>query len=211
MNLFELRKDYARAALDENGVDTDPVIQFEKWFEEACKAQMTEPNAMILSTVSELGKPSSRVVLLKSFDARGFVFFTNYESRKGKEISANPNVSLLFFWPELERQIRIEGTAERISRSESLAYYVSRPVNSKLGAWASMQSAVIDGRMILEKTWEQFKARFEGSEIPIPDFWGGYRIVPAAFEFWQGRQSRLHDRISYVQQNSTWSISRLSP
>ncbi len=211
MNLFDLRKEYARASLDEATALPDPVKQFEKWFEEACASKLPEPNAMSISTVNAEGRPSSRIVLLKSFDQQGFVFFTNYESRKGRELEQNPFVSILFFWPELERQIRIEGKAEKISRAESLAYYFSRPVNSRLGAWASAQSAVIDSRRVLEKKWEEMKARFEGREIPIPDFWGGYRVVPDAFEFWQGRESRLHDRLYYRQEKGLWNIARLSP
>jgi pyridoxamine 5'-phosphate oxidase len=211
MNLFDLRKEYAKASLDEATAHPDPVKQFEKWFEEACSAKLPEPNAMAISTVNAEGRPGSRIVLLKSFDSAGFVFFTNYESRKGRELEQNPFVSLLFFWPELERQIRIEGKAEKISRSESMAYYFSRPVNSRLGAWASAQSAVIDGRRVLEKKWDEMKARFEGRDIPIPDFWGGYRIVPDAFEFWQGRESRLHDRIAYRLSGGLWRMSRLSP
>lgn len=211
MDLFDLRKEYRNGTLDESSVQENPVKQFEKWFEEACASKLNEPNAMVISTVGLDGRPSSRVVLLKSFDAQGFVFFTNYESRKGKELEQNPFASLLFFWQELERQVRIEGRAERISRAESMAYYFSRPVNSRLGAWASMQSAVIDGRRLLEKKWEEMKARFEGKEIPLPDFWGGYRIVPDAFEFWQGRESRLHDRIAYKKSENGWTIARLSP
>jgi pyridoxamine 5'-phosphate oxidase len=211
MDLFDLRKEYRNGTLDESSVQENPVKQFEKWFEEACASKLNEPNAMVISTVGLDGRPSSRVVLLKSFDAQGFVFFTNYESRKGRELEQNPFASLLFFWPELERQVRIEGHAERISRAESMAYYFSRPVNSRLGAWASMQSAVIDSRRLLEKKWEEMKARFEGKEIPLPDFWGGYRIVPDAFEFWQGRESRLHDRIAYKKSENGWTIARLSP
>jgi pyridoxamine 5'-phosphate oxidase len=211
MDLFDLRKEYRNGTLDESSVHENPVKQFEKWFEEACASKLNEPNAMVISTVGVDGRPSSRVVLLKSFDEKGFVFFTNYESRKGKELEQNPFASLLFFWPELERQVRIEGRAERISRAESMAYYFSRPVNSRLGAWASMQSAVIESRRLLEKKWEEMKARFEGKEIPLPDFWGGYRIVPDAFEFWQGRESRLHDRIAYKKSENGWKIVRLSP
>lgn len=211
MNLFDLRQNYAKATLDESMVASHPAAQFESWFKEACAAEIPEPNAMSIATVNEQGRPSSRVVLLKSFDNQGFVFFTNYESRKGRELEKNPFVSLLFFWPELERQVRIEGKAEKISRAESVAYYFSRPVNSRLGAWASAQSAIVDGRRMIEKKWQEMKDRFDGKEIPMPDFWGGYRVVPDYFEFWQGRESRLHDRIVYAKKSDSWTISRLNP
>jgi pyridoxamine 5'-phosphate oxidase len=211
-NLANLRKDYAQSALNESDVHANPIEQFKRWFEQASKAELPEPNAMSISTVSAEGKPSSRVVLLKGYDEKGFVFFTNYESRKGRDIIHNPNVSLLFFWPELERQIRIEGKAEKIEVSESMSYFFSRPEGSQLGAWASLQSAVIDSRMVLEKKWSELKDRFQGKEIPFPSFWGGFRVAPDSIEFWQGRRSRLHDRIHYVRTDAEkWTIQRLSP
>lgn len=211
LNLADLRKDYAKAELTESDVDKNPITQFKKWFEEATHAQIPEPNAMSLASVSGEGKPSNRIVLLKGYDENGFVFFTNYESRKGKELDLNPNVSLLFFWPELERQVRIEGVAEKISTSESMNYFFSRPVLSQLGAWASIQSSVITGRNIIEKKLSELKDKFSGNEIPFPSFWGGYRVKPASLEFWQGRRSRLHDRIFFEKNESDWTIKRLSP
>jgi len=212
LNLADLRKDYAKAELNEADVDQNPIFQFKKWFEEATHAQLPEPNAMSLASVSISGKPSNRIVLLKGYDEHGFVFFTNYESRKGQELAVNPNVSLLFFWPELERQIRIEGVAEKISSTESMNYFFSRPVLSQLGAWASFQSTVIEGRNIIEKKLSELKDKFSGNEIPFPAFWGGYRVKPESFEFWQGRRSRLHDRIFYEKNVlSNWTIKRLSP
>lgn len=211
MNLADLRKDYAKAELNETDIDPNPITQFKFWFEQAIKAEIPEPNAMSIATVSSDGKPSNRIVLLKGYDESGFVFFTNYESRKGREITENPNVSLLFFWPELERQIRIEGTAEKISTTDSMKYFFSRPVASQLGAWASAQSAIIEGRNILEKKMNELKEKFRGKEIPFPHFWGGFKIKPVAIEFWQGRRSRLHDRIQYVKEGASWRIQRLSP
>jgi pyridoxamine 5'-phosphate oxidase len=211
LNLADLRKDYAKAELNESDVNQDPVIQFKKWFEEATHALVPEPNAMSLATVSSSNKPSNRIVLLKGYDESGFVFFTNYESRKGKELSLNPYASLLFFWPELERQIRIEGITEKISTTESMNYFFSRPVLSQLGAWASAQSAIIESRNILEKKLSELKDKFTGNDIPFPSFWGGFRLIPEEFEFWQGRKSRLHDRISYQKENNSWKIKRLSP
>ncbi|TNE72755.1 pyridoxamine 5'-phosphate oxidase [bacterium] len=211
MNLSDLRKDYAKAELSENDVDADPIVQFQTWFEQAAKAEVPEPNAMSIATVSASGKPSNRVVLLKGFDERGFVFYTNYNSRKGHEIENNPNVSLLFFWPELERQIRIEGIAEKISTADSMKYFFSRPVASQLGAWASAQSAIIEGRNILEKKMTELTDSFSGRDIPFPQFWGGFRVVPESIEFWQGRKSRLHDRIQYLKHGDVWRIQRLSP
>jgi pyridoxamine 5'-phosphate oxidase len=211
MNLADLRKDYAKAELSEQDVHPNPFTQFKLWFEQATKAEIPEPNAMSIATVSAKGKPSNRIVLLKGYDETGFVFFTNYESRKGREISENPNVSLLFFWPELERQIRIEGQAEKISTSDSMKYFFSRPVASQLGAWASAQSAIIEGRNILEKKMNELKDKFSGNEITYHQFWCGFKVQPEAIEFWQGRRSRLHDRIQYVKDGEFWRIQRLSP
>lgn len=210
-NLANLRKEYSSAELSESDVHKNPIEQFKFWFDQAIQAKVPEPNAMSLSTVSIENKPSSRVVLLKGYDNKGFVFFTNYESKKGQDIQNNPFVSLLFFWPELERQIRIDGIAEKISTKDSMSYFFSRPVNSQLGAWASTQSAIIQGRTILEKKWSELKDQFSGKEIPFPSFWGGYRVVPHTIEFWQGRKSRLHDRIQFVKNSTDWTIHRLSP
>lgn len=211
LNLADLRQDYAKAELSEKDVDINPIVQFKKWFEEASHAQVPEPNAMSIATVDSSGRPSNRVVLLKGYDESGFIFFTNYESRKGREIAENPFVSLLFFWPELERQIRIEGRAEKISKTESMSYFFSRPVTSQLGAWASAQSAIIEGRNMLEKKMKELTDAFQGKEVPFPAFWGGFKVVPDKIEFWQGRRSRLHDRIQYQKEAQDWKIVRLSP
>lgn len=212
VNVEQMRKEYSKGALDEESVAQNPVDQFKIWFEEAVRSKIPEPNAMQLSTVGSEGRPSARVVLLKSYDQKGFVFYTNYESRKGREIEANPLVHLLFFWPELERQVRIEGDAEKITTAESMKYFFSRPVNSQLGAWASAQSSIIEGRNILEKRMRELKTRFEGKELEFPSFWGGIRVVPQAIEFWQGRRSRLHDRIQYRKnEDGSWTRFRLSP
>lgn len=211
MNLADLRNEYTKAELSEADVNSNPIEQFKKWFSEASIAQVPEPNAVSVATVSAEGRPSSRIVLLKGYDESGFVFFTNYESRKGREIIQNPYVSLLFFWPELERQIRIEGKAEKISTKESMNYFFSRPIGSQLGAWASAQSAIIEGRSILEKKMSELKVKFQGKEVPFPAFWGGFKVVPETIEFWQGRKNRLHDRIQFAKTNSGWKISRLSP
>lgn len=207
----EIRIDYTRGALDISQVASDPMVQFERWFEEAVSAEVLEPNAMTLGTVSE-GQPSARVVLLKGFDDRGFVFYTNYDSRKAAELEEEPRAALTFFWPELQRQIRIEGTTQKAPESESNAYYASRGRGSRIGAWASPQSRPIKSREYLENLVQQFSARFEGqTEIPRPDYWGGYLLRPAYLEFWQGRPSRLHDRIIYRRVEETWKLSRIAP
>jgi len=206
-----LRKEYRQASLNESDLLADPFLQFKYWFEQAISAQLPEPNAMILSTVSAGGTPSSRTVLLKELDNQGFVFFSNYASRKGREIAANPQVCLLFYWAELERQIRIEGPIEKIAEADSDAYFASRPRGSQLGAWASRQSARLNSREELEQVLEGLEQTYLGKDIPRPPHWGGYRVVPEAMEFWQGRPSRLHDRLLYRLQDQTWSISRLSP
>ncbi|MFC0398408.1 pyridoxamine 5'-phosphate oxidase [Paraburkholderia rhizosphaerae] len=210
-SLAELRKNYSRGSLDEADLDRDPILQFEKWFAQAIEAQLPEPNAMTLATVDAHGHPAARIVLIKGVDPRGFVFFTNYESRKGREIENNPRASLLFHWIELERQVRIEGTVEKTSAAESDAYYASRPLESRIGAWASEQSQVIESRAALEAREREIRAQY-GDHPPRPPHWGGYRVVPDTIEFWQGRPSRLHDRMRYTRDGSgTWRIARLSP
>jgi pyridoxamine 5'-phosphate oxidase len=211
-----LRIDYKRETLDESAVAPDPFRQFERWFDEAVKAEVPEPNAMTLATADAAGRPSARVVLLKGFDDRGFVFFTNYASRKGRELAARRDAALLFFWPELERQVRIEGTVAKVDALESTAYFASRPRGARLGAWASPQSETIDGRGVLEALFAAAEARYAnvGNDIPRPPHWGGYRLAPSMLEFWQGRQSRLHDRIRYRRNPKNaqgWIIDRLAP
>jgi pyridoxamine 5'-phosphate oxidase len=206
-----LRQEYTTAGLDRADVDPDPIVQFHEWFENAVEADLHEPNAMILATASTDGKPSARTVLLKGYDERGFVFYTNYEGRKAKEIEANPTCTLLFYWGELERQVRIEGRASRLSAEESDAYFASRPRGSRVGAWASEQSRPVEDRSILEERVRALEAEYEGREIPRPPFWGGYRVEPDTIEFWQGRESRLHDRLVYRREDGTWRIERLQP
>jgi pyridoxamine 5'-phosphate oxidase len=209
-SLADLRQTYARGALSEADVDADPIRQFEKWFGEAQSAEVPEPNAMSLATVDSNGRPSNRIVLVKGVDARGFVFFTNYESAKGVDIAQRPYASLLFFWQPLERQVRIEGRVEKTSAEESDTYFHSRPIGSRIGAWASHQSRVVD-RATLEADEARFAAQF-GEHPPRPPQWGGYRVVPESIEFWQGRPSRLHDRIKFIRNAQTgWTVVRLSP
>ena len=210
MKLADLRTDYKLASLDENDVAASPFSQFDKWFGEATKAELPEPNAMTLATCDTSGRPSARVVLIKEYDDRGMVFFTNYQSRKGQDLAANNRAALLFFWPELERQIRIEGRVETVSAADSDAYYKSRPVLSRIGAWASPQSEVLPSRTALEARFAAFSAA-HGENPPRPAHWGGYRVVPSFFEFWQGRRSRLHDRICYRLSGGTWKLERLAP
>ena len=210
-DIASLRKEYKRGDLIESGIPNDPMQLFAEWFMEAGPMGIIEPNAMILSTVSHDGKPSSRAVLLKGIEAGSFVFFTNHESRKAKEIQQNPSVSLLFLWLEAERQIRIEGKAKRISPEESRAYFKTRPRESQLGAWASKQSAIIANREELEARFKEMEERFKDQEIPMPEFWGGYAIVPSSIEFWQGRIGRLHDRIVYEKNGDDWTTYRLNP
>jgi pyridoxamine 5'-phosphate oxidase len=205
-----LRREYTREGLRRADLDTDPVVQFRKWFGEAAAAELVEPNAMVLGT-TDGKRPSSRTVLLKAYDERGFVFFTNYESRKAREIASNGDVSLLFPWYPLERQVGILGRAERISAAESLAYFTSRPHGSRLGAWVSQQSSVVNSRKFLEMKWDEMKRKFADGEIPLPSFWGGIRVVPTEMEFWQGRENRLHDRFRYTRSGDAWAIERLAP
>jgi pyridoxamine 5'-phosphate oxidase len=209
-DVAELRRNYTRDGLRRGDLDADPIGQFRKWFGEAVAAELVEPNAMVLSTTDGM-RPSSRTVLLKAYDERGFVFFTNYESRKAKDIAADAHVSLLFPWYPLERQVGILGRAERISAAESLAYFASRPHGSRLGAWVSQQSAVINSRKLLEMKWDEMKRKFADGEIPLPSFWGGIRVIPTEIEFWQGRENRLHDRFRYTRSDDGWSIERLAP
>lgn len=211
-NIADLRKEYSRATLDISNVLTDPVKQFEKWFDEAVQAGVTEPNAMHLATVNEQGKPSSRIVLLKGIDSGRFIFYTNYQSKKGKELEINPACALTFFWPDIERQVRIEGIAERVDQATSDQYFQSRPRGSQIGAWASPQSTIIKDRNILEDRASQIEKKFENSKVlPRPHQWGGYQIEPLLIEFWQGRASRLHDRIQFVKTDGVWRVYRLAP
>ncbi len=211
MNLGDLRKEYTQQGLLEDDMEKDPIRQFERWFQQALDGGIEEPNAMSLATVSPEGQPFQRTVLLKFFDAEGFVFYTNYGSRKSKQIEANAQVSLLFFWKELHRQVHITGRAEKVSRVESLRYFASRPRGSQLGAWVSAQSQVIQSRSLLMAQFEKIKEKFAHGEVPLPDFWGGFRIVPASLEFWQGRANRLHDRLIYKIDGDRWELSRMSP
>jgi len=212
MSIAAIRRDYMKEALSENQVEENPFRQFDRWWDEAVKAEIDEVNAMTLSTVSSDGKPTARIVLLKGYDDYGFVFFTNYESKKGKDLLLNPNASLLFFWKELERQVRLEGTCEKVSEAESDQYFYSRPEGSRIGAWASPQSQVISSRDVLDSNLAELEKRFKDTPVPRPPHWGGYRIKPQTMEFWQGRPSRLHDRIAYSQDSSgDWKFARLAP
>ena len=211
--LEDLREDYFGMKLDESSVSPDPVLQFNAWFVEASHAGIKEPNAMILATATASGAPSARIVLLKDVSEDGFIFYTNYKSRKALELLENPRVALVFFWPELERQVRIEGIVHPISRRRNEQYFRSRPRGSRLGAIASHQSAVIESRNILEERLRELEDRYRGTdEIPVPEFWGGYSVVPRAIEFWQGRPNRLHDRLRYSRQElGPWRLERLAP
>jgi pyridoxamine 5'-phosphate oxidase len=212
MSIADLRREYTLRGLNESDVDPDPVVQFCHWFDQALAAGVTEPNAMVLATAAPDGWPSARVVLLKGVDERGFSFFTNYHSRKGRELAANPHAALTFFWPELERQVRVKGTVGVVTPEESDDYFRSRPLDSQLGAWASPQSEAISGRDELERRLAEVRERFAGGAVPRPSHWGGYRLAPTEVEFWQGRPGRLHDRLRYVRDpDGAWRLGRLGP
>lgn len=211
MDISNFRRDYLKDGLRRQGLDPDPTQQFSKWFEQARKADILDPTAMILATVGSDGRPSQRTVLLKYFDQTGFVFFTNYESKKAIEIAGNPKVNLLFVWLQLERQISINGTASRISSVESAKYFMSRPKDSQVAAWVSSQSHPLSSRQFLMQKFQEMKTKFGEGKIPLPSFWGGYRVVPESIEFWQGRKNRLHDRFLYTPDAEGWKIERLAP
>lgn len=212
IDIAALRKEYSREELTESSVSASPFEQFSRWFDEAMAAELPEPTAMTLATVSESGQPSARVVLLKGITERGFIFYSNYASHKGQDLDATPLAALLFFWPELERQIRIEGWVEQLTPEESYAYFASRPLASQIGAWASEQSSVVPSKAFLEQRYADMQQRFADGSVPLPPTWGGYRVIPATFEFWQGRPSRMHDRIRYRRnEEDVWEIERLSP
>jgi pyridoxamine 5'-phosphate oxidase len=212
MSLADLRREYALQSLTERDVDPDPVRQFERWFEQASSAGLVEPNAMALATSSRDGHPSVRMVLLKGVDERGFVFYTDYRSRKGAELAENPRASLCLWWDVLQRQVRAEGTVARVPAAESAEYFRTRPHGSRIGAWASHQSSGLAARDALEREVARLSVQYpDGSEVPLPPHWGGYRLFPTVVEFWQGRPSRLHDRIAYVRDAAAWRIERLSP
>lgn len=211
-NLQHIRSEYAKASLDGSSVDKDPVKQFEKWFEEAIASNVLEPNAMCLATISADGRPSQRIVLLKGVEENKFLFYTNYQSKKGNQLGINPVCALTFFWPELERQVRIEGTVERVSVEKSTEYFQSRPRGSQLGAWASPQSSAIKDRSLLEQRLQDMEKKFaDAPVVPKPQQWGGYAVTPFLIEFWQGRPNRLHDRIEFVKSDAEWSVNRLAP
>ncbi|UAY52261.1 pyridoxamine 5'-phosphate oxidase [Ferruginibacter albus] len=210
--IADIRTEYKLQSLAESDVAANPVEQFSKWWDAAIKSNIDEVNAMTLATATPTGKPFARIVLLKGFDEKGFSFYTNYESDKGLELASNPQAALLFFWKELQRQVRIEGTVEKLSAEESDVYFASRPEGSRIGAWASPQSKVVSTRNELEESFLAYEKEFKGKDIPRPPHWGGYRIVPKQIEFWQGRPNRLHDRIQYsLQKDNNWKIERLAP
>jgi pyridoxamine 5'-phosphate oxidase len=211
MPTVDFHRDYGVGSLREQDCHPDPIVQFGVWFEQVVKAGLAEPNAMTLATASAEGKPSARVLLLRGFDARGFVFFTNYESRKGLELGANPKAAMVFFWPEPERQVRIEGSVEQIAKAESDQYHRTRPRGSQMGAWCSFQSEVVAGREVLEARLRDLEEKFRDQDVPRPPHWGGYRLKPDVIEFWQGRPNRLHDRIRYRLVDGNWIMERLSP
>ena len=212
LSIANLRQNYTRSGLQESNIDPNPFQQFALWFQQALNAQLPEPNAMTLATVSSDGQPSARIVLLKHFDKRGFVLYTNYESLKGKQLITNPQAALVFWWAELERQVRVEGTVEKVSESESDSYFHSRPQGSKIGAWVSKQSQIIESRDILDQRLVELKAQYQEQKIPRPPHWGGFRVVPQVVEFWQGRPNRLHDRLCYrLTEEDIWVVQRLSP
>lgn len=211
-NIADIRINYSKKSLSETDVEPNPIEQFDKWWAEAVDAEITEVNAITLATVDENNIPAARIMLLKGYDQRGFVFFTNYNSKKGSDIAHNPHACMVLFWKELERQVRVTGIIEKISTEESIAYFNSRPEGSKLGAWASAQSMVVAGSAWLKETFDFYRERFKHGEIPKPPHWGGYRLIPSSIEFWQGRPSRMHDRLLYSKQpTGNWKIKRLSP
>ena len=212
ISLSHLRKEYTFAGLTENDLEPNPIEQFKKWFIQSVDANLPEPTAMSLATATKTGKPSARIVLLKQFDEQGFVFFSNYSSRKGRDLSDNPLAALVFHWVGLERQVRIIGSVSKVSRAESGEYFRTRPIGSQLAAWASKQSEVIASRKALEKRIDELMIEYQNEEVPLPPHWGGYRVAPTEIEFWQGRPGRLHDRLRYsLKKNKTWKIERLSP
>ena len=211
-DLPKLRSEYSKASLDVSSILADPIKQFGKWFQEALEAKVLEPNAMNLATINANNRPSSRIVLLKGIEQEKFLFFSNYQSAKGKELDLNPACALTFFWPELERQVRIEGIADRVDDKRSEEYFQSRPRGSQIGAWTSPQSSIIESRAILEERAEQIEKRFEGlSALPKPNQWGGYQVDAQVIEFWQGRPNRLHDRIQFFKIDNAWRVHRLAP
>ena len=212
MDIIGLRQEYTKAHLDRDRLDADPIKQFQKWFEQAVKAELTMPNAMTLATAGKNGDVSARTVLLKTYDENGFVFFTNYNSKKARQIAENNQVALLFPWLQLERQVKIVGRASKISTAESLKYFITRPKGSQIGAWCSPQSDILSSRQVLEMKINEMKQKFANKEIPLPDFWGGFRVKPEIIEFWQGRSNRLHDRFQYsLKTAGKWQIDRLAP
>jgi pyridoxamine 5'-phosphate oxidase len=209
--LADLRKEYSLSGLAEKDLARDPFRQFEKWFQEAEAAKVPEPNAMTLATATRDGRPSARTVLLKGLDGRGFVFFSNLESRKGRELESNPQATLVFPWIALERQVIVEGTVSKVAREECAAYFASRPRASQLAAWGSAQSSILPGRAVLEETFKALEKKYAGQEVPLPPQWGGWRLAPETVEFWQGRRSRLHDRLRYRRGKDGWTVERLAP
>jgi pyridoxamine 5'-phosphate oxidase len=211
MDVADIRREYMLAGLSQGDLAGDPVVQLRAWLDAALAADPRDATAMTLATADRAGRPSARIVLLKGLDARGLVFYTHYGSRKGRELAENPRAALVFFWPALDRQVRVEGAVERTSREESAAYFASRPLDSRLGAWASRQSEVLRSRGELERAVLSARERFGGGDVPLPEGWGGFRLRPELFEFWQGRESRLHDRFRYRPANQGWTIERLAP
>lgn len=211
LNINDLRKDYRLKSLDLSDLNSNPFLQFHAWFEEARQVQSLELNAMVVATASREGRPSCRTLLLKQIDDKGFIFFTNYDSRKGRELAQNPFACATFYWAEIERQVILDGKIEKLSRQESETYFASRPRESQLGAWASHQDQILNSRKELEEAYHHFEKVFENQVVPMPPYWGGYRLLPERFEFWQGRMNRLHDRFRYLLKGNEWQIDRLAP